>query len=92
MKPQFKKCLNSALRDRVGWLGCSVQSQGLDSVIVMSPFQFCVFYDSVILVEDVSRGWNGVVFQPKLFHDYMIQLVTRCWPGRDRFNGISAFC
>lgn len=42
------------------------------------PFQFNVFCDSVILVEDVSSGWNGMVFQPKSFHDYMMQLVTRC--------------
>lgn len=44
----FKKCLDNAFGYMVGLLGCPAQGQELDSMILMGPFQLCIFYDSVI--------------------------------------------
>lgn len=51
-KPEFKKHLDSALSHRVGLLGCPVQGQELDLMILMGPLQLSVLYDSVkVLLE-----------------------------------------
>lgn len=43
-KPEFKKLLDSALSHRVG---CPVQGQELDLIILMGPFQLIELYDSM---------------------------------------------
>lgn len=51
-KPEFKKHWDSALSHRVGLLGCPVQDQELDSMILMDPFQLSMLYDSIkVLLE-----------------------------------------
>ena len=47
----FKEHLDSALRHRVCSLGRFSVEPGLDSVILMRPFQLWIFYDSLITVE-----------------------------------------
>ena len=44
--PEFKECLDSALRCRVWILGGAVRGQEVDSVFLMRPFQLGIFYDS----------------------------------------------
>lgn len=43
--PELSKSLDNTLRHWVGFLGCPVQGQQLDSTILMGPFQFSVFYN-----------------------------------------------
>jgi len=45
---QFKGCLDTALRQTIWFLGGSVCSQELDSMIFVGSFQFRTFYCSVI--------------------------------------------
>lgn len=45
----FPSPLWKELRDRVGFLGCPVQEQELDSVILMDTFQLSLLHGSVIL-------------------------------------------
>lgn len=40
---QLKKCLDNDSWHRVAFLGCPVQSQGLDSMILLGPFQLRIF-------------------------------------------------
>jgi len=47
---EFKELLDSTLRHRVWILGGSVWSQGLDSRILVGPFQLGIFYVSMCLV------------------------------------------
>ena len=56
---EFKECLDTAVRHRVCILGGAVWSQELDSVILTSPFQLWIFYDSVILL--TAAGLFGFV-------------------------------
>ena len=56
---EFKECLDTAVRHRVWILGGAVWSQELDSVILTSPFQLWIFYDSVILL--TAAGLFGFV-------------------------------
>lgn len=42
---QLRECLNSTLR---ALLGNAVWSQGLDSMVLVGPFQFRRFYDSIL--------------------------------------------
>lgn len=47
--PEFKKCSDNDLRSTVSFIWDSLaQSQKLDSMILMDPFQFGIFYDSII--------------------------------------------
>ena len=47
--PEFKKCLDNALRHGVWfWVG-PVWSQELDLMIIVGPFQPRIFYDSMFL-------------------------------------------
>lgn len=46
-KPEFKKRLDSVLSHRVRLLGCPVQGQKLDLMILKGPFQLNVLYDSM---------------------------------------------
>lgn len=45
---EFKKSLENALRKMVSILGGLIWSQGLGSMILVSPFQLRGFYDSMI--------------------------------------------
>ena len=45
--PEFKKCLDGALRHTLWFLGGSVWSQELDMMILRSLFQLRIFYDFV---------------------------------------------
>lgn len=47
--PKLNKHLDNILRHMVWFLGGAMWSQGLDSIILMGPFQLKIFYDSVIL-------------------------------------------
>lgn len=41
---ELKEHLDNSLRDRVGLLGCSMQSQELDSVMIVDPFQARMYH------------------------------------------------
>ena len=45
---EFKGHLDTTLRHKVWILGGPVWSHGLGSIILVGPFQFEIFYDSVI--------------------------------------------
>ena len=62
---EFQERLDTALRHRVWILGGAVWSQELDSVILTSPFQLWMFYDSVILL--TAAGLFGFVVVIFLF-------------------------
>lgn len=60
--PKFQKLLGNVFRQMVGLLGCPVQGQELDSLILEGPFQPRIFCDSMILPGTVhishSAGWR----------------------------------
>lgn len=41
----------------MGFFGCPVQGQVLDSMILMDPFQLSIFYDSVKESEEQTGYW-----------------------------------
>lgn len=60
---ESKKYLDSTRRHRVGFLGCSVQGQELDSMILVGPFQLSLFCD----FENAQKClWHSSCFQSPL--------------------------
>lgn len=59
-KPQFKKCLNNALRPMKWFLQCPVQGQDFNSMILTGPFSdFLIFWLSTNFVKE-PRVWATV--------------------------------
>lgn len=56
--PEVKGRLNNAPKHRVGLLGCPVQGQESNSMILMGPFQLSLSCDSKAQALGVS-GWLG---------------------------------
>lgn len=53
---EYQEHLNNSLRHRVRFLGCSVQGQGLDSMILERPFQLSICWDSMVLCTACTQG------------------------------------
>ena len=56
----FKKHLENTLSHMIWFLGGSVWSQELDSMILLVPLQLGIFYDSVILCLCFSRSSKSI--------------------------------
>ena len=52
----FKKHLGNTLRHMVWIWGCPLQGQELDLMILVGPFQFRTFHDSMILCLKVTSA------------------------------------
>lgn len=53
---EFKEDLDNAPKEKPGPLGCPLQGQELDTMMMTGPFQMSIFQDSVILyIFDVKQ-------------------------------------
>lgn len=63
---------------------CSVRSRDLDLIILVSPFQLEMFYDSVFYLTEVSyvRQWEGFVWtSAALFRNWTLKLLASILKG-----------
>ena len=75
---EYKKCLDTALRHRVGILDAPLWRRELDIVILVGPFQLRISDNSVILwgVEDGAT----ITWTPRLVSNLWVILSSVVWP------------